>query len=170
MKNLLTIIVSVLLSIVAVWLLLPKMEQYWQQKNSHSISVEQIQQSSEQPATEQAPAEQPEPVTRPAKATDVTMTNYSHDWMQKDANMSLKNNTQQTITSITGRLIYYDMSGNMLDYQDLTKDIEIEPDMVKNISISGYNYHDGYYYYKSKKVPIGHQYKVKFELKSYKSK
>jgi hypothetical protein len=64
------------------------------------------------------------------------------------------------------------MSGNMLDYQDFEKKVTIEPSLVKSVELKAYGYNDEYVYYQSDEyIPNkNRKYKVKFELKSYKTK
>ena len=101
----------------------------------------------------------------------ITMTKYVHDWGDYNASINFKNNTEKTITSITGRMVYYDMKGEMLDYQDFTTTITIAPKMVKTVSLKGYGYNENYAYYRHSRVLYDERvYKVKFELISYKTK
>lgn len=102
-------------------------------------------------------------------ANAVTMVSYTHTWLEETAKLSLRNNTDQTITKISARITYYDMNGNMLDYRDIIKDITIEPKMSRSIQIPGFGTEEHYAYYKSDTFySQQRKYKVQFELKSCK--
>lgn len=104
-----------------------------------------------------------------AKTNAITLEKYTHDGNWMNAALSFKNNTNQTIKSFKGRIIYLDMKGNMLDYIDINQSISIEPGYVKGVELKGYGWDKDYSYYQSEASYLHpeRKYQVKFELKSY---
>lgn len=109
----------------------------------------------------------PERVTNmPADA--VTVASYEHDWVSRDATLTLKNNTDKTIVRVMARIIYKSMKGEILDYRDIDKKIEIDSHMAKPITVQGYGYDLNYAYYRSqaRATEPNRIYKIEFVLQN----
>ena len=140
--------------------------------NSLRKEVDELKRRASQASSQTASSKSASAQSSSSKAVSaITMAKYVHDWGDRDASVNFKNHLDKTITSITGRMVYYDMKGEMLDYQDFTTTIMIAPKMVKTVSLKGYGYNENYAYYRHSKVLYDERvYKVKFELISYKTK
>lgn len=97
----------------------------------------------------------------------VTLVSYDHSWLQSEATISLKNNTDEEIKKVSFRIIYFNMKGKQLDYRDFTVRENIDPGMTRETTIAGYGTDRRFSYYKSE-AAYGqpHRYKIKFELKN----
>lgn len=140
--------------------------------NSLRKEIDELKRHASQASSQTASSKSASAQSSSSKAVSaITMTKYVHDWSDRDASVNFKNHLDKTITSITGRMVYYDMKGEMLDYQDFTTAITIAPKMVKTVSLKGYGCNENYAYYRQSSVLYDERvYKVKFELISYKTK
>ena len=96
----------------------------------------------------------------------LVVVKYEHDCLRPTANLYVRNSTGRTVKSFQFRITYYDMKGNMLDYKDISQEVQIEPEMVRMVEIEGFGWKDKYVYYSSKNADYGRQYRIKAELKS----
>ena len=106
--------------------------------------------------------------TSEVKANAVTMVSFVQDSPFRDATITLKNNLEIPVTSIKARIVYKDMNGEILDYQDIDKSIEIAPKMAKTFTIDAFGESADYVYYKSKAITYhDRKFKVDFVLEQY---
>ncbi|MBO7234491.1 MAG: hypothetical protein J6V13_05855 [Paludibacteraceae bacterium] len=99
-------------------------------------------------------------------AQALTLTSYTADMFD---HVTVKNNTDQVISMYTYRIMYYDMKGTMLDYEDFTFREEIDPQMSRANDYTGYGSSD-YAYYKttdSYDKQYKKHYTIKYALQSY---
>lgn len=102
------------------------------------------------------------------KANAVTMVSFVQDSPYGDATITLKNNLDIPITSIKARIVYKDMNGEILDYQDIDKSIEIAPKMARTFTVKPFGESADYVYYKSKAITYhDRKFKVDFVLEQY---
>lgn len=103
-----------------------------------------------------------------AQNNAVTMEGFSQGWLDHEATIRLKNNTNEDIENVGFVLTYYDMNGTMLDYKEFAIDVDIAPGMTKAIDIDAFEHNRDASYYKSEsKITEPYKFDVKFELKGY---
>ena len=104
------------------------------------------------------------------KVDAVTMESYEQNWDDNVGTIALKNNTNQDIYNVTFQLIYLDMSGKQLDYEEFSQNVDIAPGMTKKINITAYESSRDYSYYKSEAEYLHpKRFKIKFKLIAYNS-
>lgn len=101
-------------------------------------------------------------------ANDISMVSYEQSWLDSKGTLALKNNTNEEIHDVVFQIVYLDMSGNPIDYEDFTKEISIAPGMTRKLDIPAYEHSRYYHYFKSENMPGGSPaFKIKFQLKDY---
>ena len=100
--------------------------------------------------------------------TDISMVSYEQSWLDSEGTLALKNNTNENIHNVKFLIVYQDMSGKQLHYEELTKKVSIAPGMTRKINIKAYEHERNYHYYKSENLPGGSPaFKIEFKLLDY---
>ncbi|MBQ3673596.1 MAG: hypothetical protein II928_03895 [Paludibacteraceae bacterium] len=118
MKNFISVIVSVLLSILIVWLLLPSMERYYSQKKDAPQEVVEEAEKAKEPMKEEVNKED-------AISAEVLKTDWKIIY-------TLRNNTADPIKNIKLRFIYFDKNGKQIHYRDETLGYTLEPGLTQS--------------------------------------
>lgn len=102
---------------------------------------------------------------------DIVITQYKKDFVDKEEIITFKNNTAENINKIKGIIVYKDLSGNDISYQELNIRISIAPGMSKQTKIRSFDQDNKYVYYKEFKsymeVSSITPFKFEFRLISY---
>lgn len=100
--------------------------------------------------------------------TDISMVSYEQSWLDSEGTLALKNNTNENIYNIKFLIVYQDMSGKQLHYEEFSKKVSIAPGMTRKINIKAYEHERNYHYYKSENLPGGSPaFKIEFKLLDY---
>lgn len=98
----------------------------------------------------------------------VTMVSYEQSWLDANGTLALRNNTSEGVTNVVFLITYLDMSGNELDYEEYTVEVDIAPGMTKKVDIPAYEHRRDYHYYKSRGNYGGSPaFNIKFQLEDY---
>lgn len=102
-----------------------------------------------------------------ANPQSVTMVSYEQSWVDSEGTLALKNNTGSPLEQISFRITYLDMNGAQMDYKDFSKEVSIDPGMVRKLNIPSYENSRDYHYYKTPDK-FGHTaFKIQFQLLGY---
>ena len=100
--------------------------------------------------------------------TDISMVSYEQSWLDYEGTLALQNNTKENIHNIKFLIVYQDMSGKQLHYEEFSKKVSIAPGMTRKINIKAYEHERNYHYYKSENLPGGSPaFKIEFKLLDY---
>ena len=139
------------------------------EKSKKSEAAKSESKSAEVKREESAPAVKEKKVVG---KDDVVITHFKKDAYDDEEIITFKNNTDSKINRIEGIIVYKDMSGNDISYNELNLKISIAPGMSKQTKISSFDQDHKYCYHKdfqSHMEVIGKRpFKYEFRLISYK--
>ena len=103
-----------------------------------------------------------------SEETDISMVSYEQSWLDSEGTLALKNNTKENIQNIKFLIVYQDMSGKQLHYEEFSKKVSIAPGMTRKINIKAYEHNLDYHYSKSTKGDgDSPAFKIEFKLLDY---
>lgn len=187
MRNLLTLICAIAILLVC-WMMLREMKVYQEQIDVLMAKIEvldsvvhtvgeDVPNKSKKVSTQvlpekTKPVKKAEPQEQKAiSKDDIVITQYKKDFVDKEEIITFKNNTSYNINRIKGILVYKDLSGNDISYQEINIRISIASGMSKQTKIRSFDQDNKYVYYKEFKsymeVSSITPFKFEFRLISY---
>ena len=124
----------------------------------------------QRPAEQSTAVEANTPQQTASNRPALTVINFEQGCLDHQATVTIRNNTDKTITHFSGTIIYKNMAGEVIDYEEIDQRLEIAPHMAKPFKIKGYGHDLNYAYYKSETYDQQHRFKYEFQLKGYATK
>lgn len=187
MRNLLTLICAIAILLVC-WMMLREMKVYQDQIDVLMAKIEvldsvvhtvgedvpnkskkvrtQVLSEKTKPVKKAEPQEQ-----KVVSKEDVVITQYKKRYLDEEEIITFKNNTAENINKIKGIIVYKDLSGNDISYQELNIRISIATGMSKQTKIRSFDQDNKYCYHKEYESFMGEvgvtPFKFEFRLISY---
>lgn len=102
-----------------------------------------------------------------ASSDALSLTYFEKNGLDNEEFLTLKNNLDCDVTSVTGVIIYKTMSGEMLDYQTFTVDVDIPVGLAKRITLRSFDQSNNWKYYRSNGLSSDKSFDIEFRLLSY---
>lgn len=113
----------------------------------------------------------PTPAPKEIKHNDIVITQFKKNFTDSDEIITFKNNTSGKINRIKGIIVYKDMGGNDISYNEIDIKLTIAPGMSKQTKIRSFDQDHKYCYHKEyqsfMEVSGITSFKIEFKLESY---
>lgn len=186
MRNLLSLICTIAVLFVC-WMMLREMKVYQEQidvlvakveamESAESKTIEDVVVKGTKPKVKASSektklSKKEEPLEQKTiDKDDIVITQYKKDYVDDEEIITFKNNTSDNINRIKGILVYKDLKGNDISYQEINISISIAPGMSKQTKIRSFDQDNKYCYHKEYRSYLGSSitpFKFEFRLISY---
>ncbi len=110
-------------------------------------------------------------VKKEINPNDIVVTQFKKNYIDREEIITFKNNTPDKINRIKGVIVYRDMEGNDISYNEIDIKLTIAPGMSKQTKINSFDQDHKYCYYKEYQSFMGvsgiTRFTFEFKLESY---
>lgn len=68
----------------------------------------------------------------------VSFVSYEQNWSDREGSQALRNNTNKRIFNISFQLVYYNMDGQQIDYENFFRTVSIDAGMTREVDVPAY--------------------------------